>query len=258
MLPVKRHALPLILISLTAAGAWAAKDSCFECHGVEEGTSVVFKDDIHYRYGISCADCHGGDPKEDEGNLAMSASRGFKVRVTREGTPEFCGRCHGDAAVMSKYKPGLRTDQLALYRQSVHGELLAQANRKAANCVDCHGVHNIRAVADAQSPAHPSNLSGKCGACHVEIAAMFRESPHAKVFTTTGMAGCSACHSSHATERADTDMLTGAKPVCARCHAPDSAGGKAAAIMTRRIASLPPADRRARAREAAHALKLAP
>jgi predicted CXXCH cytochrome family protein len=258
MLPARTPALPLLLISLTATGTWAAKDSCFECHSVEEGMSLVFKDDIHYKFGISCADCHGGDPQEDEGNLAMNASRGFKVRVTRGGTPEYCGRCHSDAAAMSKYKPGLRTDQLALYRQSVHGEQLAKGNMKAANCVDCHSVHNIRAGADPQSPANPSNLSGKCGACHGEILAMFHESPHAKVFTTSGVAGCSVCHSSHGTEPADEAMLTGPKPVCAQCHSADSAGGKAAAVMVGKIAALPPAERRAAARQAAHALKLAP
>jgi predicted CXXCH cytochrome family protein len=220
--------------------------------------SIVFKDDIHYKYGIGCADCHGGDPREDDGNLAMNVSRGFKVRVTREDTPEYCGRCHSDAAFMRKYKPGQRVDQLALYRKSVHAEQLATGNTKAANCIDCHGVHNIRAVADPQSPVNPSRLVGKCGACHGEIAEMFQQSRHAKVFTTSGMAGCSVCHSSHGAARAGVAALTGAKPVCARCHSPSSAAGKAAAVMTKQIAGLAPAAQRASAREAAHALRLAP
>jgi hypothetical protein len=53
-------------------------------------------------------------------------------------------------------------------------------------------------------------------------------------------------------------MFTGAKPVCARCHAASSAGGQAAASMAATIAGLAPADRGAAAREAAHALRLAP
>jgi predicted CXXCH cytochrome family protein len=72
------------------------------------------------------------------------------------------------------------------------------------------------------------------------------------------MAGCSACHSSHGTERAGVAMLTGAKPVCANCHAAGSAGGKAAASMAKKIAGLAPAAQQAAARQAAHALKLAP
>ena len=132
--------------------------------------SIIFKDDIHYKNGMSCADCHGGDPNEDDGNLSMNASRGFKLRVTHENVPEYCGRCHSDAAFMGKHKPGQRADQAALYRKSVHGEQLAKGNTKAANCVDCHGVHNIRAVDDPQSPVSPSRLAAKCGFCHGEVA----------------------------------------------------------------------------------------
>jgi len=252
------YSLSILLASLTAPGAWAAKDSCFECHSVQEGTSVVFRDDIHYKYGISCADCHGGDPQEDNGNLSMSASRGFKVRVTREDLSQYCGRCHSDAAFMGKYKPGLRTDQAALYRKSVHGEQLVKGNRRTANCIDCHGIHNIRAVDDPQSPVAPAHLAGKCGACHGEIAKLFQQSPHGKVFTTSGMAGCSACHASHDTQRAGVAALTGAQPVCGRCHEANSAGGEAAASMAKKIGGLAPAAQPAGAREAAHALKLAP
>jgi hypothetical protein len=258
MFDMKTHSLSILLVLLTASGAWAAKDTCFECHSVQEGMSLVYKDDIHYKYGISCADCHGGDAKEEEGNVSMAADRGFKVRVTREDTPEYCGRCHSDAALIRKYKPGQRVDQLALYRKGVHGEQLAKGNKKTAYCVDCHGVHNIRAVDDPQSPVLPSRLADKCAACHAEIVAMFKQSPHAKVFTTSGMAGCSVCHSSHATERASVSMLTGPRPVCARCHPANSAGGKAVASMAKQIAGLASADRRAGARQAAHSLKLAP
>jgi predicted CXXCH cytochrome family protein len=252
------HSLPALLISLTVSGAWAAKDSCFECHGVEEGMSIVFKNDIHYKNGISCADCHGGDPNEDNGNLSMSAARGFKVRVKHEDVTEYCGRCHSDAAFMGKRKAGGRTDQVALYRKSVHGQELAQGNTRAANCIDCHGIHDIRTVDDPLSPVYPSRLAAKRGFCHGEVAGMFQQSPHAKVFTASGMAGCSACHSSHGAERADVAMLTGAKPVCAGCHSAGSAGGQAAASMAKKIAGLAPADRRASARQAAHALRLAP
>jgi hypothetical protein len=257
MSAARTHLLSLLFL-LAASCAWAAKDSCFECHSVQEGMSEIFKDDIHYKHGISCADCHGGDPKEDDGNVSMNASRGFKVRVTREDTPEYCGRCHSDAAFIHKYKPGQRVDQLALYRKSVHGEQLAKGNKKTAYCVDCHSVHDIRAVDDPRSPVHPSRLAGKCGACHREIADMFAQSPHAKVFTTSGMAACSVCHSSHGAGRTSVGMLTGAKPVCARCHSANSAGGKVVAAMNKRVTGLAPEAQRASARKAAHALKLAP
>jgi predicted CXXCH cytochrome family protein len=248
----------LLSLLLAVLGAWAAKDSCFECHMVQKGPSPVFKDDVHYKYGLSCVDCHGGDPNEDRANNAMSDARGMKPRVMREDVPDFCGTCHSNAAFMRKYKPGQRVDQLALYRKSVHGVQFAKGNQKAAQCVDCHGVHNTRAASDPRSAVSPARLASTCGACHGEIAAMFAQSPHAKVFTTSAMAACSVCHSSHGTEPASLAMLAGPEPVCARCHSANSAGGRIAATIARSINGLAPEARRASAREAAHALKLTP
>jgi len=230
--------LTIAMIPLLASGAYAAKDSCFECHSVMEGMSVIFKDDVHYHNTISCADCHGGDPKEDDQNVSMSAERGFKVRVTRQGTPDYCGRCHSDAGFMRKYKPQQRVDQLALYRTSVHGKRLAAGHTGGAGCVDCHSVHNIRAVSDPLSPAHPRHVTETCAKCHRATADLFRKSPHGPVFTSQQMAGCTACHASHAAAPASRAMLTGKNAVCTRCHDAGSAGGKAAAEIARLVASL--------------------
>src|SRR5271165_404542 len=97
--------IAMSLLSLISRGAETAKDSCFECHIVMEGMSVIFMDDVHYRNTVSCADCHGGDAKEDDQNLSMSAERGFKVRVKRQGIPDYCGGCHSDASIMHQHKP---------------------------------------------------------------------------------------------------------------------------------------------------------
>ena len=237
------HALAAALAILFARSAYSAKDSCFDCHSVMEGTSVPFKDDIHYRNGISCADCHGGDPNEDDQNISMSAQRGFKVRVAREGMADFCGRCHSDAAVMHRYKPRGRVDQVSLYRAGVHSRPSPGRGALAATCVDCHGIHNIRAVDDAASPVNPERLAGTCGKCHGEIEGLLRKSPHGPIFVTKAMAGCAACHSSHATAPASAAMLTGRDAVCARCHPPGSAGGKAAVEMARLLTPMETAAR---------------
>ena len=235
----------------------AVKDSCFACHSVIEGTSVVFKDDVHYHNAIGCAACHGGDPKEDDQNLSMSAKRGFKIRVTRQATPEYCGRCHRNARIMRKVKPQARVDQLASYRTSVHAKGLAAGHIGSAECVDCHGVHNIRAVSDPLSPAHPRHIAETCAKCHAATADLFRKSPHGPVFTSQEMPGCTACHASHGTQPASRAMLTGKKAVCTNCHDPGSAGAKAAAEIARLMARLETTGRGskdilARARSAIH------
>src|ERR1035441_4869425 len=113
----------------------AVKDTCFQCHSVVEGTSVAFKDDVHYHNAMSCADCHGGDPKEDDQNLSMSAKRGFKIRVKRQAMPDYCGRCHKNASFMGKFQAQPRVDQLALYKRSVHAKGLAAGRGRGAECV---------------------------------------------------------------------------------------------------------------------------
>ncbi len=63
--------------------------------------------------------------------------------------PQFCGRCHGDPQYMRNFNPTLPVDQLTKYRTSRHGELLLGAgDPKPAQCVSCHGVHDIRQVSD--------------------------------------------------------------------------------------------------------------
>ena len=149
---MKLRKLTMALIPLLTSGAYAGKDTCFECHSVIEGTSEVFKDDVHYQNGQSCDACHGGDSQEEDQNISMNASRGFKVRVTRAGVPDYCGRCH--------------SGQLSVYRTSVHAARLAANSPQAAECVDCHGVHTIRAASDPLSPVHPSHFVELCAKCH--------------------------------------------------------------------------------------------
>ena len=224
----------VIAVLLAASGAQAAKDSCFECHSVMEGMSIPFQNDIHYRNGIGCADCHGGDPTSDDQNISMSAQRGFKVRVTRAASSEFCARCHSDAALIHRHNPQQRVGQMALYRTSVHARPSA-GDPVAATCIDCHGVHNIRAVADPQSAVAPARLAATCGRCHADAASMFKSSPHAAVFTTAHRPSCITCHAAHETQEASGEMLAGGRAVCARCHEPDTKGGKTAAAMERTL-----------------------
>jgi hypothetical protein len=244
---------------MSVAAAYAAKkDSCFECHEVQEGMSIVFKDDIHYKYGVSCADCHGGDPSSDDGNVSMSAERGFTVRVTREGMPAYCGRCHSHPAVMKKYGGTRVKDHAALYLAGVHGKKLVAGGAKPAQCVDCHGVHGIRAAGDPKSRVHALNLAETCGTCHAEPAALFKKGKHASLFRTKAMAACSVCHASHETAAAGVAALTSAKRACSKCHSAGSKPGQAIAAMVKKINALPAAEQREAARRAAHALTLAP
>ncbi|MBI3949083.1 MAG: hypothetical protein HY314_01305 [Acidobacteria bacterium] len=49
------------------------KDTCVECHtqmGDELAAPVTeMQNDVHHRRGLSCADCHGGDPSQSDPTL---------------------------------------------------------------------------------------------------------------------------------------------------------------------------------------------
>jgi predicted CXXCH cytochrome family protein len=293
---VKTPGLLVALITLLAGAACAGKDSCFDCHRVMEGTSLRFTNDIHFAQAISCDRCHGGDPNEPDQNIAMNASRGFKVRVTRQGIPAFCGSCHSDPAIMGNYAqsgkresgnppslrprrtgaetgqsdpamrgedgPHPRVDPVAQYQAGVHGQRLAAGRKRAAECVDCHGVHDIRAVADPLAAASPQRVSQTCAKCHAATAGAFARTRHGELFRDARRPGCTVCHAAHDTQPATRAMLTGSTSVCARCHRPGSPPLKLAEDMARVLAGLEAAgpdskDALARARAAVHSLDLA-
>lgn len=128
-------ALSMVFATLLAdvsVGAAADESVCIQCHGGLDGHLAEPIDDwsksIHARNGVSCHDCHGGDPSDFA--MAMSPERGFLGVPDYEAVPEFCGRCH----------IGVEKD----YRSSAHGQALAEGG---AQCVICHGNH---AVEEAQ------------------------------------------------------------------------------------------------------------
>ena len=104
---------------------------CLACHGSQTGRGNIpvkpWQGSIHAAQGISCNDCHGGDPK-DAAN-AMSPARGFLGAPQETAIPGFCGRCH----------VGILED----YRKSAHGMALGKGG---PTCVTCHGSHGVQRV----------------------------------------------------------------------------------------------------------------
>jgi len=64
----------VLAISLFSLSLYAQKNYCIECHQELEdellAPVVTFKIDIHQQFGLSCADCHGGNPSEEDIDLA--------------------------------------------------------------------------------------------------------------------------------------------------------------------------------------------
>ena len=232
-----RRATIWLALGLVPAGLAAGppKDSCVECHAALadelQKPALAFATDIHSQHGFSCADCHGGDRGADDAEIAMSAAHGFKGKPARKMAPQLCARCHSDVGLMRRYNPRERVDQYAEYQTSVHGKLIASGDEAAATCIDCHSVHDIRAVKDPLSPVHPLRLPETCARCHADAARMakykiptnqfaeYRQSVHWEALAKRRDLSAPSCASCHGNHGATPPQVSSVAAVCGSCHA---------------------------------------
>ena len=229
------RALTICMVLAGLAGLiLAAEDSCRDCHSALEGPlqapAALFANDVHARRGFGCAVCHGGDPRTDDPELSMGRARGFRGKIARTEVPRLCAHCHSDAAFMHKFNPKQRVDQYAQYVTSVHGRRIAAGDSAAANCADCHSLHDIREVRHSLSPVHPLKLPATCGHCHSDAARMakygipvtqfdeYRKSVHWEALEKRGdlsAPSCASCHGNHGATPPGVDSVAA---VCGTCH----------------------------------------
>lgn len=225
----------LSLAMWPAVSAWAAPlNTCAECHemleGQTRGPAALFQVDVHSKRGLTCADCHGGDPAAQDPTLSMALEKGFVGRPARQDIPGFCARCHADPAFMRRFNPNLPTDQYAKYLTSQHGKANAAGDEDVAVCTSCHGVHGIRSAKDPLSPVYATNIPGTCAVCHTDADLMKRHglpvnqhwdyahSVHGQALLVAGDRGAPHCASCHGSHEASKPGAIAVGNVCAQCH----------------------------------------
>lgn len=148
---------------LAAGGALAAKDSgCVTCHSK---TSYRVTHPKLYEYyqnwqvsahkvaGVTCVDCHGGDPgatgKEAAHKSAALTAAAPGSPLNYRNIPKTCAQCHDDI-----YQH---------YKQSEHYQALEDTGdaQVAPNCVTCHGSVNLSVLS-------VNNVRPFCATCHDE------------------------------------------------------------------------------------------
>lgn len=216
-----------------------AQDQCYTCHeALGDKPSELFKRDVHFRKGITCADCHGGNSKTEEMDVAMDKSKGFKGVPKGDAISETCIPCHANPERMRSYGSALPTNQWELLQSSVHGKLSVTAREHIAQCTTCHSAHSIVAVKSPTSPVNPLNVVRTCAKCHNDAAFMraynpslpvdqlekYRTSVHGQrnAKGDSKVAECVSCHGSHDI-RAAKDVkskvyATNIPQTCASCH----------------------------------------
>lgn len=224
----------VLLAAPAAARARQKKDSCIDCHSRLEGKlSDPVKgatSDIHHARGLSCNDCHGGDPNAEDKAAAKDPRKGYLGKPSPADVPSFCAKCHGDAYLMKKFNPSLRVDQKQEYLTSVHGQRLLAGDQRVATCVSCHGVHGIRAVNDPLSSVYPLNVAETCAKCHGDEARMkdykipsdqyrkYRASVHAAALYEKQDLSAPTCNDCHGNHGATPPGVASVANVCGQCH----------------------------------------
>ena len=202
----------------------AEEISCLGCH---QDIQKTFSASAHAQAGLTCVNCHGGDPKATD-ELAH-ATDNFKRPDNKRAIAELCASCHSDVRAMNPY--GLPTDQLERYKTSRHGEqLFEHDDQKVATCTDCHGVHNILSPKNPQSSTYPTAIPQTCGHCHSDetlmsqyklpsnVVAEYKTSYHAHMLFDKGDLSaptCVTCHGNHGAMPPGTKEVG---QVCGKCH----------------------------------------
>lgn len=234
----------LLLIILFLTGTVFAKpsvevpeDGCYTCHAemdadydIDERLFTNVLEDIHIQRGLSCADCHGGDPDTDDPDEAMWDNESFIGGIPRSEQPNMCGKCHADPVYMRQFNPSLRTDQLSQYWTSNHGIAHKKGDEDVAVCTSCHDIHGIRAVTDPRSTVYPLNIPETCGKCHSDPETVknynlptdqlekYKQSVHGVALLENGdvyAPTCNDCHGNHGATPPDVGHIS---DVCGTCH----------------------------------------
>lgn len=234
------------------------QDNCVLCHTDSESQSpgqlftlggsptnhLNLKDlveDVHFRRGLSCAGCHGGDPTADVGHDFVKEWPAKDRQTNRAWIVNFCARCHSDSAFMNRFNPGLATDQLAKFKESPHGKTLLEAHdSRAPQCVSCHGVHGILPPKDPRSKVNPRRVPETCGSCHADPKTMagfkladgsplptnqleqYRASVHGVALLQRGDLGAPACNKCHGDHGPRPPGVSDVSRSCSLCHSANS------------------------------------
>lgn len=195
-------------------------EACSKCHGEVAETFLKSAHGQALQHGVlgapTCMSCHRSHVVTP---TAGQDSAGLKIAQER-----LCLSCHlDDANVRASTSPS--AGFIAAYESSVHGAALNKGNGKAANCVDCHGSHEMQKGSNLNSRVFKMNIPRTCAKCHQVIAKSYEQSVHGVALAKGNIdaPACTDCHGEHNILRpSDPESRVSATnlsaQVCSPCH----------------------------------------
>jgi hypothetical protein len=134
---------------------------CYQCHTNKDQwdekdpvamrrffPEAKLKDDVHFKAGVTCHDCHGGNFDSEKVNVAHAEEDGFRKNKTAEEVQKSCAACH-----IKEAKDVLQGEHEKVWQRD------GFADADAKSCLGCHGkaIHAMPPKADPGSPVALSN-----------------------------------------------------------------------------------------------------
>jgi hypothetical protein len=205
----------LLAVSQPPVSSPPDADTCLACHGdatmsltTKDGAAVSlhvdsgkFGQSVHAK--LACADCHTGMSEIPHPEHALKSPRDLTVAYSEQ-----CRRCH-----FSNYSKTL---------DSAHQGAVARGDKMAPLCVDCHGSHEIKKMAQQPRLA----IQETCARCHAGVVNAYAVSVHGRGLTGASAAdvpSCNDCHRTHdigGPHQTQWELRT--HELCAKCHADES------------------------------------
>jgi len=219
-----------------AADSFAAsphgKNGCTSCH--LEGTNLLkhMTGSVKLEK-VDCSRCHKKEFAEHAGSVHME--KGIS-----------CTSCHSSIHAITSWKKDKRLliqkciechPKEKEFVKSVHGKAALAGNKDAADCSDCHGLHQVKKIQGPTTNEGRMFHTSVCIKCHADEKMMERnhvnhtavetylESYHGKGYRLgfpERAAGCTDCHTSHnILPKDDVASSVNSKNLvtaCAACH----------------------------------------
>lgn len=170
--------------------------TCLSCH--QEQEKYLVEGSVHEK--LDCSTCHTSysqfpHPQETvvaqevqtmcqacHGPVAQEYSESVHKYVNDESSQSVsCTSCHGSHDILKGENPEAKHNRLNInescischdggvvdsYNWSFHGTAFNFGYTEAANCVDCHGSHNILPEDNPDSMVNVANRPETCAECH--------------------------------------------------------------------------------------------
>ncbi|MCA8959371.1 MAG: hypothetical protein KDC38_02610 [Planctomycetes bacterium] len=161
----------------------------------------------------TCTTCHGGH------EMRWLADRRSKIH--RLNRAFWCAECHQKHAPNGQNGTNPK-QHILTYLESTHGKAVSEAGLlTAANCVDCHGAHDVHPSDDPRSRTHRQRIPQTCGNCHLGVREIYDESIHGQRLRERDERApvCTDCHTAHGITRSgQSEFMMDVVHECGECH----------------------------------------